>query len=173
MTKGCGNHTMATPSCGSYCSSSSDCKDANGGCTSCIGNVCSEPDICGTVCSGSGQCQSSSKCSQCVGYLCSEPASCGQNCVSSGQCQSNPGNCKACIGTLCDDYVACGGSCGGDDWCSPSCPVCSLHAKCATSAKHNNWINNATKNEIKQWIAEKKKNQESEENKQKYLQNHL
>lgn len=169
MTKGCGNHTVTT--CGSHCVSSSDCADSTGGCTSCVNNVCSAADLCGTICSGSGQCQSGTKCTQCVGYQCSEPASCGQVCLSSGQCASNPGNCKACLGTICDQSVACGGSCGGNDWCSTSCPVCSLHAKCASSFDHSKWLNIATEEEIKQWKQDMKSVTEetTKKNRMKFL----
>lgn len=152
MTKGCGNHTISAPSCGSHCTSSSDCVNAPSGCTLCVNNQCSqEQSICGSVCSGSGQCQSDPNCPQCVGYFCSAPASCGQVCISSGQCQSNPGNCKACIGTICSNYEPCGGSCGGDDWCNPSCPVCSF-AKCKTSEEHELWLASATEEEIQKGI---------------------
>ena len=156
FTLGCGNYTMINR-CGKSCSTSSDCANSGDGCVYCTDGVCSkDQSLCGEVCSGSGQCSASASCPQCVGYFCSPPASCGQVCLSSGQCQSNSGNCKACIGTICSDYAPCGGSCGGDDWCTPTCPVCSF-AKCSSRKEHEARMASATPLEIEAGFKEMKR----------------
>mmetsp|Transcript_1840 Transcript_1840/g.2784 ORF Transcript_1840/g.2784 Transcript_1840/m.2784 type:complete len:308 (-) Transcript_1840:114-1037(-) len=119
--KGCGNWT--TSNCDlSSCSTTSDCENLPGICTTCHNRKC-QPQNCNSAvkCSTNDDCtQYPGSCTTCTSEMnCVEPVgpSCGDLCTNSAECTGSSGGCTQCIGYSCSKPEQCGQNCISSGQC--------------------------------------------------------